>query len=158
MRIAFRLNGADVAVDIPTDTFLLECLRDLGIRGCRLACGLGVCGACTAIVEGRAVATCLMLAAQAEGREVTTIEGLGPDEPLVQAFIDHNATQCGYCIPGFVLTAATLLEDGDWSDDALGHGLAGNLCRCGTYSNILAAVRAVRDGRADAAGPTPPPE
>src|SRR5207244_2235580 len=110
-------------------------------------CDMGQCGACTVLVDGRRIDSCLALAAQFDGRSITTIEGLAKGEelhPMQAAFVEHDALQCGYCTPGQILSAVALLKEGGGaSDEAIREGLSGNLCRCGAYPNIVAAVRSV---------------
>jgi carbon-monoxide dehydrogenase small subunit len=142
------VNGKQVERDVEPRRLLADVLReDLDLRGTHLGCEHGVCGACTVLVDGKPVRSCLMLAVQADGAEVTTVEGLagvnGELHPLQQAFSDHHALQCGFCTPGFLLTASYLLEQGIDVDDeaALREALSGNLCRCTGYHNIVDAVR-----------------
>jgi aerobic-type carbon monoxide dehydrogenase small subunit (CoxS/CutS family) len=120
--------------------------EDLGLEGAREGCGIGMCGTCTVLLDGRAVSSCLVLALQAAGREITTIEGLGTEQelhPVQQAFIDHAAFQCAYCTPGFILSTVALLRENPAPDDeTIRKYLSGNLCRCGSYANILKAVKA----------------
>ncbi len=126
---------------------LVDFLRhDLGLVGTHVGCEHGVCGACTVMLDGRTVRSCLLFAAQADGSEVTTIEGIGTDEalhPLQLAFQQHHALQCGFCTPGMILAALELLRDNaDPSDEEIRVGLSGNLCMCTGYVNIVRAVRA----------------
>jgi aerobic-type carbon monoxide dehydrogenase small subunit (CoxS/CutS family) len=142
--IVLRVNGIEHEVEAGTRT-LLEVLReDLGFVGTKEGCGIGVCGTCTVLVDGKPISGCLMLAAQAAGKEILTIEGLEHDgrlHPLQQAFIDHGAFQCAYCTPGFVLSALALLtENPSANESEIQDYLSGNLCRCGSYKNILRAV------------------
>jgi aerobic-type carbon monoxide dehydrogenase small subunit (CoxS/CutS family) len=144
--IELRVNGGSHAIGVrPTET-LLEALRtDLGLLGAREGCGIGMCGACTVLVDGRPISSCLMLAGAAAGREVTTIEGLASEDgklhPIQQAFVDHTAFQCAFCTPGFVLTTKALLDENpDATEDEAREYLAGNLCRCGSYVRIIDAV------------------
>jgi nicotinate dehydrogenase subunit A len=144
--IKLTVNGREHTVDAEPDTPLLYVLRDdLGLNGAKFGCGLGQCGACTVIVDGAAVFSCLMPITLLPGRQVTTIEGLGTaDSPgLVQrAFIAEQAAQCGYCIAGMVMrTQALLARTPDPSEQQIRDGLNPNLCRCGTHTRILAAVR-----------------
>ena len=144
--VTLRVNGTDRAVVVETHHTLLEVLRNqLGLLGAREACGIGVCGACTVLIDGRPMSSCLALAALAEGREVLTVEGLAHDgelHPVQQAFIDATAFQCSYCTPGFILqTLALLDEDPSPSPSDISDYLAGNLCRCGSYRKIEEAVR-----------------
>lgn len=127
---------------------LLEVLRDdLGLVGIKEGCGVGTCGACTVLIDGRAISGCLTLAEQVSGKEVITIEGLSKDgqlHPVQQAFIDERAFQCAYCTPGFILaTVALLSENSNPNDDEIRDYLAGNLCRCGSYQNIMRALMKV---------------
>jgi len=144
--IELRVNGVLRAVRVEGSTTLLDALRDqLGFTGVKKGCDLGQCGACTVLVDGRRVVACLTLAAQNQGRAVTTIEGLARDgelHPVQAAFIDHDAFQCGYCTPGQILSAVALIEEGPLgSDDEIRDHMSGNICRCGAYTNIVAAVR-----------------
>ncbi len=148
MKLEFTLNGKPIALDdIPPSMTLLDALRDhLNLTGTRLTCGIGMCGACTVLVDGEALSGCLLLAPLVNGREVTTIEGLAaPDgelDPVQQAYIDCMGLQCSYCTPGFILaTRALLRENPTPTDDEIKEYLAGNLCRCGSYYKILDAVR-----------------
>lgn len=158
MNIRFSLNGNQVEADVPARTTLADCLRhNLGQTGTHVACEHGVCGACTVIVNGEAVRSCLTLAVQAEGAEVTTVEGLAPDEQnlsaLQESFHKHHALQCGFCTPGFLTTAHALLtQEPDASRDRIRDVLSGNLCRCTGYLNIIEAVYQARPaygGKAD---------
>lgn len=143
MNVAFNLNGEQVEVDVPPTASLLTVLRTrLGVRSVRETCGIGVCGACTALVDGEPISACLLLAPLVEGATVTTAEGLGGDHPVLRAFADAHAFQCGFCTPGLVLTVANLLEEAPKpTDDEIALALAGNLCRCGSYVKIADAVR-----------------
>ena len=158
MEFSFRLNGADVSLTGRSDESLLDLLRlECGLGGARESCGLGVCGACTVLVDGQPVSSCLMPAAMARGAEVTTIEGIaGPDgrlDPVQEAFAAERGFQCGYCTPGMILmTRALLAENPDPSEGEIREYLAGNLCRCGSYETILRAVRRAACGGAPAAG------
>ena len=148
-KITLRVNGKGHELAVSPDQTLLEVLREeLNLVGAREGCGIGMCGACTVLIEGRAVSGCLMLAVQANGKEITTIEGLAQEEqlhPVQQAYLDHAAFQCAYCTPGFILSTVALLEeDPNPDDDKIRHYLAGNLCRCGSYGNILEAVQQCR--------------
>jgi aerobic-type carbon monoxide dehydrogenase small subunit (CoxS/CutS family) len=142
-----RINGESISLRTETDRTLLEVLRDdLGLGGAREGCGIGMCGACTVLLDGKAISSCITLAVQADGHEITTIEGLAKDgelHPVQQAFIDNFGFQCAYCTPGFILTTVALLEEHPHPDEALiKEYLSGNLCRCGSYKNILKAVKA----------------
>jgi xanthine dehydrogenase YagT iron-sulfur-binding subunit len=127
---------------------LLDVLRDrLGFTGTKKGCDQGACGACTVLVDGKRVLSCLTLAAQCDGREVTTIEGLANGDklhPLQAAFVRHDALQCGYCTPGQIMSALALLAEGRaGSDEEIREFMSGNLCRCGAYPNIVAAIREI---------------
>ena len=143
MRIVLTVNGEAVALDARPAEMLLDLLRrEVGLRSVRATCGIGVCGTCTALVDGRPVSTCLLLAPLAEGREVTTVEALGGADPVQRAFVEAHGFQCGYCTPGMILTAKSLLVDNPRpSDEEIRLALAGNLCRCGCYVKIADAVR-----------------
>ena len=146
MRVELVLNGRAATLEARTDETLLSTLRREGLLSVRETCGIGVCGACTVLVDGEPVSGCLMLAAQAAGREVTTVEGLAGD-PVQRAIADAHGFQCGWCTPGFVLAAKRLLEckDGEpLTDEDIAEGLGGNLCRCGSYLKIAEAVRRSR--------------
>lgn len=142
MNIEFALNGDAVSVDAAADSSLLSVLRALGILSVRETCGIGVCGACTALVDGVPISTCILLAPLAAGCDVLTTEGLADDDPVLTAFANTHAFQCGFCTPGFVLTVKQLLEENPSPTEQDARlALAGNLCRCGSYPNILEAVR-----------------
>jgi aerobic-type carbon monoxide dehydrogenase small subunit (CoxS/CutS family) len=148
MQIAFNLNGQSVSADVEPRTTLADCVRDkFGQTGTHLACEHGVCGACTVLVNGEAVRSCLMLAAQAQGDNVVTVEGLSGDEltPLQTAFRKHHALQCGFCTPGFITTAHALLSHEPHADEErIRDVLSGNLCRCSGYVPIVEAVLEAR--------------
>jgi carbon-monoxide dehydrogenase small subunit len=152
--VRFTLNGERVTVAVAPHATLVEVLQDrFGLFGARESCGQGMCGCCTALVDGRAVSGCLYLAAFADGAEVVTIEHLatgGKLDPVQEAFIECGAFQCGFCTPGFVLMSRQLLEENpEPSEDEIRHYLAGNLCRCGAYPQIIEAVKlAARKRRA----------
>jgi nicotinate dehydrogenase subunit A len=144
--IRLTVNGQDHEVDAEPDTPLLYVLRDdLGLNGAKFGCGLGQCGACTVLVDGAAVFSCLTPVAALPGRAVTTIEGLGSADnpgPVQRAFIQEQAAQCGYCIAGMVMRAQALLaREPHPTDQQIRDGMNPNLCRCGTHMRILAAVR-----------------
>jgi aerobic-type carbon monoxide dehydrogenase small subunit (CoxS/CutS family) len=142
MRLAYALNGANVEHEARADETLLVVLRRRGIGSVRETCGIGVCGACTVLLDGELVAACILLAPLVAGRTVTTAEGLAPDHPVKRAFVSAHAYQCGYCVPGMVLTAARLLEElPDPTETEIREALAGNLCRCGSYVKMIEAVR-----------------
>jgi aerobic carbon-monoxide dehydrogenase small subunit len=164
--IEVTVNGARRALDVAPHHTLLDVLRDdLSLTGAKECCLVGECGACTVIVDGRPVDSCLVLAVEADGAQVLTVEGLaGPDgrlSPLQAAFLDEGAVQCGFCIPGQLMAAhALLLEHAHPSQAEIEEGLAGNLCRCGCYEQIFDAVRATAAGLGevpDAAAPAPRP-
>jgi len=144
--IRFTLNGKPVSARIEPHHNLVELLQgSFGLFGARESCGQGLCGCCTVLVNGTAVSGCLMLAAFVDGADVVTVEGTGTSEqlsPVQEAFIETGAFQCGFCTPGFVLMVQQLLDHNpDPSDDDIRHYLSGNLCRCGTYPEIVKAVR-----------------
>lgn len=147
LTITLRLNGQTRTATVAAWRTLLEVLRDdFGLFGAKDGCGEGECGACTILLDGRVVNACLVLAGQADGREVTTIEGLAAGEalhPLQRAFVQAGAVQCGFCTPGLILSAVALLRDCPRPDDEqIRRALTGNLCRCTGYTQIVAAVRA----------------
>ncbi len=142
------VNGERRSLDVEGRTLLVHALRDgLGLTGAHIGCDTSQCGACTVLLEGRAVKSCTVLAQQAEGREVMTIEGLAVDgelHPIQRAFVEHHGLQCGFCTPGVILTAFDLLSrDGSPSDEEIRHALRGNLCRCTGYQGIVESIRAV---------------
>jgi aerobic-type carbon monoxide dehydrogenase small subunit (CoxS/CutS family) len=143
MSVAVVLNGRPATLDCAPSTMLLDALREgEGLTSVRATCGIGVCGACTVLLDGEPVTGCLTMAGQAEGRAITTVEGLGGADPVQRAFAAEHAFQCGWCTPGFVLTVKRLLEENAAPTDAeIAEALGGNLCRCGSYVNIAAAVR-----------------
>jgi xanthine dehydrogenase YagT iron-sulfur-binding subunit len=150
--IALSVNGESRVIDLEPRVSLLDALREhLGLTGCKKGCDQGTCGACTVWVDGRRVLACLTLAAACEGREVTTIEGLatgGELHPMQRAFIEHDAFQCGYCTPGQICSAAGVLDEARaegmaLDDDEIRERMSGNLCRCGAYVNIVAAIAEV---------------
>jgi len=149
--LVLRVNGREERVRARPQHTLLEVLRnELYLTGPREGCGVGMCGACTVLVDGRPVSGCLLPAALAEGHELTTIEGLeGPNgelHPIQEAYVEHTGFQCSYCTPGFILTTKALLEEQpDVSRDEARAYLAGNLCRCGSYVKILDSVMDARD-------------
>ena len=143
MKIHCKVNGTLVEIEADPDEMLLEVLRrDLDLRSVRATCGMGICGACTALVNGEPISTCIFLAPLAEGCEITTVEGLGGEHPVQQAFEEEHAFQCGYCTPGMILTVKALLEENSHpSDEEIKVALGGNLCRCGCYVKIINAVK-----------------
>ena len=148
MAIAFNLNGQDISVDVDETTPLLWVVRDyLGLTGSKFGCGIMQCGACTMHVDGAAVRTCALPVSQVEGKTIATIESLAePDgtlSPLQEAWVKHNVPQCGYCQAGQLMAASALLSsNGDPSDEEI-EAAVSNLCRCGTYPRIKAAIKAV---------------
>ena len=148
MRIVLRVNGEPREVYVEPGWTLLRVLReDLGLTGAKHGCGNGECGACTVIVDGKAVPSCLVLAASAQGKEIETIESLqtgGEHHPLQRAFIKHGAVQCGFCTPGMIMSAKALLDGNpDPSEEEVREALQGNLCRCTGYKKIVEAVMSV---------------
>jgi carbon-monoxide dehydrogenase small subunit len=146
--VAFVVNGEPRSLEVEARTLLVHALRDgLGLTGAHIGCDTSQCGACTVLLDGRAVKSCTMLALQAEGRELRTIEGLATDgemHPIQRAFVEHHGLQCGFCTPGVILTAADLLShDPSPSDGEIRHALRGNLCRCTGYQGIVESIRAV---------------
>lgn len=152
--IALTVNGEAIERVVPARTLLVHFVRDvLELRGTNVGCDTSSCGACTVLLDGQSVKSCTVLAAQAHGHEVTTIEGLATDgalHPMQQAFQTHHGLQCGYCTPGMVMAAVSLVDEHGALEDAdVRRGLEGNLCRCTGYQNIVAAVVAgARDMRA----------
>jgi aerobic-type carbon monoxide dehydrogenase small subunit (CoxS/CutS family) len=145
VRIALELNGAAVTLDAEPEEALLAVLRREGLASVRPTCGIGVCGACTVLVEGEPISSCLLLAPLAQGRRVTTLEGLR-DDRVARAFERLGAYQCGYCTPGMILTARALLDrESDPSPERIREALAGNVCRCGCYGRIVRAVRSAAE-------------
>jgi aerobic-type carbon monoxide dehydrogenase small subunit (CoxS/CutS family) len=145
--LELNVNSELHRLDVPVERTLAEALRlDLGLTGTKIACGEGHCGACTVQLDGVPVLSCITLAHTVEGRRVTTIEGLR-EHPLVEAFVEADATQCGFCTPGQIVSAAALLESTrEPGADEIKHAMAGNLCRCGTYPKIERAIHAVAAG------------
>lgn len=139
-----NVNGTEHEVDVEPRRLLVDVLRDLGYKGVHIGCMEGKCGACTVIMDGRAVKSCLVLAVQADGSNILTVEGLarnGKLHPLQQAFIDNFAIQCGYCTPGIIMNAYDLLSKEDSvTEDSVREALGGNLCRCTGYVNIVRAI------------------
>jgi len=144
--IRMQVNGKDYTVDVPSQRLLIDCLRyDLGLTGTKEGCSVGVCGACTVLMDGALVSSCLMLAVLADGKEITTVEGLahnGNLHPVQQAFIDFGGFQCGICTPGMVVAAKALLDENPSpSDDDIKDWMMGNLCRCTGYYKIIESIR-----------------
>ena len=156
--MSLNVNGSVHAVDADADTPLLYVLRDhLGMNGAKFGCGLGQCGACTVIVDGKAIFSCVTPISVLGGRMIRTIEGLGTQEapgPLQRAFIEEQAAQCGYCIAGMIMRAQALLDANPSPSDAqIRRHMAPNLCRCGTHMRILRAIRRVAPNARSAATP-----
>ncbi|MCI4342196.1 MAG: (2Fe-2S)-binding protein [Thermoplasmata archaeon] len=142
------MNGVPVERTVPDERILLDLLReDLRLTGTKRGCDLGTCGCCTVLIDGRPTLSCLTLARSAAGREVTTIEGLTPAQglhPVQRAFVEHGATQCGFCTPGFIVSSVALLRTNPHPSRAeVARALSGNLCRCTGYTKIIEAVQAV---------------
>jgi carbon-monoxide dehydrogenase small subunit len=145
--LALTVNGEQRSLEVEGRTLLVHALRDgLGLTGTHVGCDTSQCGACTVLVDGRAVKSCTLLALQTEGNEVTTIEGLAADgelHPVQRAFVEHHGLQCGFCTPGIILTTIDLLSrDGQPDEETIRHALRGNLCRCTGYDSIVDSVRA----------------
>jgi xanthine dehydrogenase YagT iron-sulfur-binding subunit len=148
--VELRVNGRTYPARLDSTTTLLDALRDeLHLTGTKKGCDQGACGACTVLRDGKRIVSCLTLAAQCDGSEITTIEGLAEDgepHPMQEAFVRHDALQCGYCTAGQVMSAIALLREGRaGSDDEIREFMSGNLCRCAAYPNIVAAIREVAD-------------
>ncbi len=151
-RVRMEVNGSAVEREIEPRTLLVHFLReDLALTGTNVGCETSLCGACTVLIDGQAVKSCTQLALQAEGRSVTTIEGLAEDgelHPLQQEFWDNHGLQCGYCTPGMILSSVALLsENPSPTEEEIRNGLRGNLCRCTGYHNIIKAVKAAAAGQ-----------
>lgn len=145
--ITLHVNGETHTLDVKPQRLLLDCLRyDLGLTGSKESCGIGVCGACTVMLDGKMVSSCLQLAVLADGREIITIEGIaenGSLHPVQQAFIDNGGFQCGICTPGIVMSAKALLEENpEPSDDEIGDWMMGSLCRCTGYYGVRNSIKA----------------
>jgi carbon-monoxide dehydrogenase small subunit len=152
-KVTMTVNGKQCSGEVEDRTLLVNFIRDtLNLTGTHVGCDTSQCGACTVHVNGRAVKSCTMLAVQAEGCEVTTIEGMAKDgklHPVQQAFTECHALQCGFCTPGMIMTTAALLKDNPHpTDDDIIHGLEGNICRCTGYLNIVKAVKQAAGGKA----------
>jgi carbon-monoxide dehydrogenase small subunit len=151
--IKLTVNGTPWEGTVPTTLTLLRFLRErLALTGTKEGCGIGECGACTVLVDGRPVNSCLMLAVEADGTAVRTVEGEAADgelSPLQRAFVEHHAVQCGFCTPGMIISAQALLERNPHpSDEEIAEAISGNLCRCTGYTAIVAAIRSVSGGDA----------
>jgi len=159
MKVSMSVNGSPVTADVEPRTLLVHFLRDgLGLTGTHVGCETSYCGACTVSLNGQAVLSCTMLAAQAEGATITTVEGLarnGELHPVQEGFWERHGLQCGFCTPGMIISAVTLLEENpDPSEEEIRRGIEGNLCRCTGYHNI---VRAVEYAGAKMRGEAPAP-
>jgi aerobic-type carbon monoxide dehydrogenase small subunit (CoxS/CutS family) len=152
VKLALRVNGEPHEVEARADESVLDVLRrELGLLSVRETCGIGVCGACTVLVDGAPMSSCLLLVPLAMGKELTTVEGLGDDHPVRRAFAEARGFQCGYCTPGMILTAASLLAEQPRPSEAeVRLAMAGNLCRCGSYVKIIDAVLRAADQKEDA--------
>ena len=144
------VNGRELQPAVKANQTLLEFLRDeLHLKGSMEGCGVGVCGSCTVLVDGRPVSSCLVLATNIEGKQVTTIESLAVGDeldPVQQAFLEHQAFQCGYCTPGMIMATKGLLSSNPQpTEDEIRDYLSGNICRCGTYAEVMAAVKSVSE-------------
>jgi aerobic carbon-monoxide dehydrogenase small subunit len=151
IEIHTTVNGREMEAVVKPNQTVLEWLRDdLRLRGSVEGCGVGVCGSCTVLVDGRPVSSCLMLATNIEGKQLTTIEGLATGDeldPIQQAFLDNQAFQCGYCTPGMIMAIKGLLNSNPRpTEEEARDYLSGNICRCGTYSEVLAAVKSLSEG------------
>jgi aerobic carbon-monoxide dehydrogenase small subunit len=151
--IVFILNGEEVKVEVEPEWTLLYFLREVyGLTGTKEGCGYGECGACTVVIDGKAINSCLYPVLEVEGKNVTTIEGLlskdGELHPLQKAFIEQGAVQCGFCTPGMIMAAKALLDEKEKpTEDDIKESIAGNLCRCTGYVNIIDAIKTVVGGR-----------
>ena len=146
------VNGRHIEAAVKPNQTLLEWVRDdLRLRGSVEGCGVGVCGSCTVLVDGRPVSSCLMLAINAEGKKITTIEGLARGDemdPVQKAFLDNQAFQCGYCTPGMIMATKALLSSNPHpTEEEIRDYLSGNICRCGTYSEVLATVKSLTEAK-----------
>lgn len=148
--VTLSVNGREHELDVLVSRPLLDVLReDLGLTGAKECCAVGECGACTVLVDGLTVNACLMLAVEADNRQIMTIEGLTPGDnlsPLQESFLVHGAVQCGFCIPGMIMSAQFLLDSNpNPTTSEINEGLSGNLCRCGGYNRMLRAVEAISE-------------
>jgi aerobic-type carbon monoxide dehydrogenase small subunit (CoxS/CutS family) len=151
VNVTFTVNGNQATVETRADDMLIDVLNELGLASVRETCGIGVCGACTVLLDSELVSACLVLAPLVDRREVTTVEGLSGSDPVQLAFAESHAFQCGYCTPGMLLTAKRLLEEHPApSEEEITLALAGNLCRCGCYVKIVQAVLLAAERREEA--------
>jgi carbon-monoxide dehydrogenase small subunit len=146
-QVKLIVNGTSYELDVKPWETLVDVLRnDLGLTGTKEGCGLGECGACTVIVDGKAVNSCLVLAAEADGKQITTIEGLADGDelhPIQEAFVERGGLQCGFCTPGMIMSTKALLDENpNPSEEEIRRGIAGNLCRCTGYSKIIESIKA----------------
>lgn len=154
VRVRLKINGQEYEQEIPSNLTLLELIRDeLGFTGTKEGCGIGACGACTVLLDGKPVYACLILAPKVDGREVVTIEGIGEEgklHPLQEAFLTHGAVQCGFCTPGMLLSAKALLDKNFHpTREEIEEAISGNLCRCTGYLPIVRAIEAIGSGGRD---------
>ena len=152
MKLSLQVNGQPREVEVPANTLLVDVLRvHLDLTGTHVGCDTSQCGACTVHLDGRAVKSCTVLAAQAEGATVTTIEGIGTTDelhPMQEAFRECHALQCGFCTPGMIMQAIDLVDNNDGLDNTgIREGLEGNICRCTGYHNIVRAIQSVADAK-----------
>lgn len=158
MRVSITVNGSEVSGEVEPRTLLVHFIREtIGLTGTHVGCETGVCGACTVLLDGKPVKSCSMLAVQADGASVTTVEGVASDgqlHPVQEGFWERHGLQCGYCTPGMIMSAVGLLsENSSPTEDEIRHGIEGNLCRCTGYQNI---VRAIEYAAAKMRGDQPP--
>jgi xanthine dehydrogenase E subunit len=152
--IKFKLNNKDVKITVNESDLLVDVLRDkLGLTGTKKACGTGDCGACSVLLNGKLIRSCITLACTVDGKEITTIEGIGNENnvhPIQQAFIEEGAVQCGYCTPGMIMATKALLDKNPSpTDSAIKEALSGNLCRCTGYAKIIKAIKTAADRTKD---------
>jgi aerobic-type carbon monoxide dehydrogenase small subunit (CoxS/CutS family) len=149
--ISFRLNDEDISLDIASDTPLLWAIRDhVQLTGTKFGCGAGLCGACTVLVDGQPIRSCVLPVSAIAGREITTIEGLGDEHPVQKAWVEHSVPQCGYCQSGQIMSTVALLNQNPNPEDGqIRSALAGNICRCGAYPEILKAVKTAATSMAE---------
>ena len=142
MNLALRVNGRTIHADVEPETMLVDVLREhAGLTGPRVTCGVGLCGTCTVLMDEQPLSACILMAPLAQGKEITTIEGIPEDDAVVRCFDRHHAFQCGFCIPGMVLTGRAMVAEGHAEDrKEIREGLGGNLCRCGCYLKIIDAI------------------